>query len=107
MSSHPHPPLRESNPAAHSEPDFPNLENLAITPDGDGSRTPSDLEASSTGLDEKDLKAEQPDADVEVLDATELTPMEAFKWDVDGDQSPCECYSLYGYIVDRDLQCLG
>lgn len=24
-------------------------------------------------------------------EATELTPVEAFKWNVEGDQSPCEC----------------
>lgn len=27
-------------------------------------------------------------------EATELTPAEAFKWNVDGDQSPCKFWSL-------------
>jgi hypothetical protein len=30
---------------------------------------------------------------------TELTPVEAFKWNVEGDQSPCE--SIYTYLICR------
>jgi hypothetical protein len=37
---------------------------------------------SSKGLDEKYLEVEHPDVDVEVLDTTGLTRMEAFKWNI-------------------------
>ena len=30
---------------------------------------------------------------------TELTPVEAFKWNVEGDQSPCECQINSRYLV--------
>jgi hypothetical protein len=46
----------------------------------------SDLEAENTHLDPGDLLYRS--------DKTELTPVEAFKWSVEGDQSPCKFNSI-------------
>jgi hypothetical protein len=46
----------------------------------------SDLEAEVNDQDPKDLLYRS--------DLTELTPVEAFKWSVEGDQSPCAFISI-------------
>lgn len=46
-----------------------------------------------------DLEAEVHDHDPKTLpnrtERTELTPVEAFKWNVDGDQSPCRDFNIW------------
>lgn len=44
----------------------------------------SDIEGNDVDEESKKLAPDR-------AEATELTPMEAFKWNVDGDQSPCAC----------------
>jgi hypothetical protein len=61
----------------------------------------SSAERTPTGSDpelggEKNFRDLDPDSDerkrlLAKVEETELTPMEAFKWNVEGDQSPCEC----------------
>lgn len=46
----------------------------------------SDIEAVAAGNLSDENKAL-----LHAADFTELTPAEAFNWDVSGDQSPCEC----------------
>lgn len=70
-----------------------------------GSEIPSSSEKSP--IDEKDTVATgdiegnfEDDSKRLVPDraeATELTPVEAFKWDVEGDQSPCKLLFLRGF----------
>lgn len=68
----------------------------------------------SPDLDQKqedyvDLEKNESTDDAEVnVESTEdlggeLTPNEAFTWNVDGDQSPCEYLSLLGSIISLSL----
>ncbi len=68
------------------EPEYPNIENLDEV-QKDRNLFKHDPEAPS--IEEKDVfsvKAEK----------VELTPLEALKANVDGDQSPCKC-SIFEY----------
>jgi hypothetical protein len=74
---------------------------------------PSDMETSDlppkrTYLSESqtpDLEAEFRDHDPKAwsnrTERTELTPVEAFKWNVDGDQSPCR--DIYIRIIEARI----
>ena len=72
-----------------------------VDPDRSTSRTSDDLKEKAvveTNVSDEDVdtyadKEKGSDEGEELIyraDKTELTPVEAFKWNVDGDQSPCE-----------------
>ena len=85
----------------HAIPLSPGIERESSEYDVDKKErdVPSSQVRTPTGSDpelggEKKFRDLDPDSDekkrlLEKIEETELTPMEAFKWNVDGDQSPC------------------
>jgi hypothetical protein len=72
-----------------SEKDRVDEKNTAVTSDVEG----------NFDDDSKRLVADR-------AEATELTPVEAFKWNVEGDQSPCKAYPtslFHGYLPYGDF----
>lgn len=69
---------------------------------GDGSSKEKNDVSTTTRLDDIEADAScEGDADinereklVQQVDKKELTPVEAFKWNVEGDQSPCKHYDV-------------
>lgn len=72
--------------------DNSSSEKVSPTPSSDDKGHAQDtIEPYVADLEGEGYEAEKQRL-VEVAEAVELTPVEAFKWNVDGDQSPCELH---------------
>lgn len=79
-------------PSGQVEPQYPNMENVeVISAESHSPRAEKDIEHGDNFEDEKFVGDPVGDA--------ELTPMEAFNWNVEGDQSPCTSFTTRYVLI--------